>query len=325
MKTGSPIGKLTHEEQTALSGNPPITMKSITILTCAILCLLPPAFAQKAATPPPTSTTSTIETVRREGIEFVITTNRKFNFVPIYSGDGESSLLLLEEFRTEISRDSEGSNSTMKVDAWFGKGSKPTKKVWTIKSDADEAAASDPFFKTTNYGCCGSYNVHTWYNLLTGQKVFTGTNNVVKISVPNTGGEALDRYVTFHSNQGAIEAPEMKRLKDVMGVLQYGTNKRVTHRIIVRASDAETLDLGVPEVGVSHQKETKFSDDYQEQEVALWAFDGKNTTSSLSEFTIILKWEETLRIEIPVKNDVPQLQDVKLPAKIKLEFPANPK
>ena len=117
MKTGSPIGNLMHEEQTELFGNPPITMKSITILTCAILCLLQPAFAQKAAKPPPTSTTSTIETVRCDGREFVVTTNRKFKYVPLYSGDGESWLLLLEELRTEISRDAEGSNSTMKVDA----------------------------------------------------------------------------------------------------------------------------------------------------------------------------------------------------------------
>ena len=297
-------------------------MKTKFILTCFLLCFLPSTFAQKANTPPPTSTTSTIETVRRDGMEFVITTNRKFNFVPLYSGNGYESLLLLEEFRSEWSRGLEGSLSAMKVDAWLGKGSKPDKKAWTIKSDADIAEASDPFFKTTKYGCCAAYSVFTWYNLLTGQKVFTGTNNVVKISVPNTGGDVLDRFVTFHSNQGAIEAPEMKRLKDVMGVLQYGSNKRATHRIVVRTSDQETLDLGVPEVGVSHQKETKFSDDHQEQEVALWAFDGKKATSSLSDFTIILKWEETLRIEIPVKNDVPQLQDVKLPAKIKLEFPA---
>lgn len=299
-------------------------MKINLILTGAFLCFLVPAFAQKANRPPPTSTTSTIETVRKNGLDFIVTTNRKFNFVPLYADGTEDSLLLLEETRSEFSRQLEGSNSAMKIEAWIGKG-KPTKKAWTMKTEADISEADAPFYNLTKYGCCASVNVHSWYNLLSGQKVFTGTNNLLKISVPNTGGEALDRFVVFHSNQGATETPEMKRGKDVLGVLQYGTNKRVTHRIVLRTTDAETLELGDPQVGATHQKETQFAEDYTIKEVALWAFDGKNNKTSLSDFTIILKWEETLRIEIPVKNDVPQLSDAKLPAKIKLKIPVNAK
>ena len=48
-------------------------MKSLTILTCVVIFLLQPAFAQKANTPPPTSTTSTIETVRRDGLDRFVT------------------------------------------------------------------------------------------------------------------------------------------------------------------------------------------------------------------------------------------------------------
>lgn len=295
-------------------------MKIITILTCLLLFPVVSTFAQKATTPPPTSTTSTIETVKRDGIEFIVTTNRKFNYVPIYSGDGAGALLLLEEVRSEFSREVEGINSAMKVDAWFGKG-KPTKKVWTIKAEADEAEAGDPFYKVTKFGCCASSNVFTWYNLLSGQKIFTGTNNFIKISVPNTGGESLDRYVTYHSNQGTLETPEQKRGKDVVGVLQYGTSKRVTHRIIVRSADAEWLELGDGEFGAKHRDETKFAQYDQEQEVALWAYDGKKATTSLSDFTVILKWEDKGQIEIPFKNDAPVLSEAKMPAKIKLEIP----
>lgn len=299
-------------------------MKINCLLTCLALYFLPPAFAQKATAPPPTSTTSTIETVRRAGIEFVVTTNRKFNYVSLYTGSGYESLLLLEEVRAEMSRDAEGVNSTMKVEAWLGKGRKPNQKAWTIKSDADAAETSEPFYRTTKFGCCAALSTWTWYNLFTGQKVFTGNTNLVKISVPNTGGAALDRFVTFHSNQGSLQAPEMKRGKDVLGVLEYGTNKRVLQRIVLRTADAETFDLGPPEVGVAHQKDTRFAKDDQVQEVALWAYDGKQGTTSLSDFTILLKWEETLLITIPVKNDVLQISEAKVPAKIKLELPAKP-
>lgn len=299
-------------------------MKTNLILTCAFLCFLVSAFAQKANTPPPTSTTSTIETVRKNGLDFIVTTNRKFNFVPLYADGTEDSLLLLEETRSEFSRQLEGINSAMKIEAWIGKG-KPSKKAWTIKTEADVAEADAPFYKLTKYGCCASISVHSWYNLLSGQKVFTGTNNLLKISVPNTGGEALDRFVVFHSNQGATETSEMKRGQDVLGVLQYGTNKRVTHRIVLRTADVEMLEMGDPQVGAAHQKETQFAEDYTIKEVALWAFDGKNAKTSLSDFTIILKWEDKVQIVIPFKHDAPVLSEAKVPAKIKLELLANTK
>ena len=195
--------------------------------------------------------------------------------------------------------------------------------VLTSMSDADVAEAGAPFYKTTKYGCCASVSTYTWYNLFTGQKVFTGTNNLVKISVPNTGGDALDRYVTFHSNMAATQSAEMKRLKDVLGVLEYGTNKRVTHRIILHAADSDTFDLGPPEVGVTHQKETRFATNDQDQEVALWAYDGKKGTTSLSDFTVTLKWDDK-QITIPFKNDAPMLSEAKVPAKIKLETLTKP-
>ena len=290
-------------------------------LVCLVFCFSSFAFAQKAAAPPPTSTTSTFEIVRKSDREVFTTTNRQFKYVPLFNEDSYKSLLLLEEIRLDVSPDVEGSNGTLKVDAWIGKGSKPDKKAWTIKSDANAGEAGDTFYKTTNFGCCASYNVMTWYNLLSGQKIYSGTNNFVKISVPNTGGSALDRYVTFHSNQGTTNSPEMKRMKNVLGVLQYGTSKRVMHRVIIVAADQDTLDgSAVPEMGVAHQEETKFAKDDQEESIDLWKHNNKNATTSLSDFTVILKFDDDKKIVIPFKNDAPVLSEAKLPAKMTLSF-----
>ena len=286
-------------------------------LVCLAFCFTPFAFAQKAATPPPTSTTSTFEIVRKSDREVFTTNNRQFKYVSLFNEENFKSMLLLEEIRTDVSPDVEGSNGTLKVDAWVGKTSKPDKKAWTIKSDANAGEAGDVFYKTTNFGCCASFNVYTWYNLLTGQKVFTGTTNFIKLSVPNTGGDSLDRYVTFHSREGTIDTPEIKRLQDVIGVIQYGTKSRATHRIVVRTSDAALIDGGVPELGVEHKAETKFAKDDQDEEVTLWGSDGKKDKSSLSDFSVILKWEDK-QIEIPFKNDAPVLSEAKLPEKMKV-------
>ena len=290
-------------------------------LVCLVFCISPFVFAQKAATPPPNSTTSTFEIVRKSDREVFTTTNRQFKYVSLFNEENYKSLLLLEEIRTDVSPDVEGSNGTLKIDAWIGKTSKPDKKAWTIKSDANEGIVGDVFYKTTNFGCCASFNVYTWYNLLTGQKVFTGTTNFIKLSVPNTGGDSLDRYVTFHSREGTIMTPEIKRMDDAIGVIQYGTKSRATHRIIIRTSDVALLESGVPEIGVEHKAETKFAKDDQDEEVTLWGFDGKKDKSSLSDFTVILKWEDK-QIEIPFKNDAPVLTGAKLPAKVTVELPA---
>ncbi len=78
-------------------------------------------------------------------------------------------------------------------------------------------------------------------------------------------------------------------------------------------------------MGVAHKEETKFAKDDQEQEIALWGFDGKKDTSSLSNFTVILKWEEDKQIVIPFRNDAPVLSEAKLPAKITVEIPVKQK
>ncbi len=297
-----------------------MSIKSKFSLVCLLFCLSSIVFAQKAAAPPPTSTTSTFEIVRKSDREVFTTTNRQFKYVSLFNGENFKSLLLLEEIRTDVSPDVEGSNGTLKVDAWLGKTSKPDKKAWTIKSDANAGEAGDVFYKTTNFGCCASFNVYTWYNLLTGQKVFTGTTNFIKLSVPNTGGDSLDRYITFHSREGTILTPEIKRMDDAIGVIEYGTKSRATHRIIVRTSEVALLESGTPEMGVEHKAETKFAKDDQDEEVTLWGFDGKKDKSSLSDFTVILKWEDK-QIVIPFKNDAPVLTGAKLPAKVTVELP----
>ena len=89
-----------------------------------------------------------------------------------------------------------------------------------------------------------------------------------------------------------------------------------------RGPDPEWLEIGDPELGVKHRDEIKFAQYDQEQGIDLWAYDGKNATTSLSDFTVILKWEDKGQIEIPFKNDAPVLSEAKVPAKIKLEMAA---
>lgn len=297
-------------------------MKNLFLLALLAVCLSSTTFAQKAAAPPPTSTTSTIEYIQKDGHPFVVTTNRRFSHVFPVMNETYKIVLLLEEFRSETSRDVEGANGSIKVDAWVGKGDKADKKAWTIKSNANTGEASGDFYKATEYGCCASASVYTWYNLITGQKAFTGTTNFVKLYVPNSGGDTLDRYVTFHGSDATASAPETEKMKNVIGVLQYSTRARNLQRIIVTTTDAEQTDMGTPEIAIKHRDETVWADYNQEKEIGLWGSDGKKEKSALTDFSVLLKWDDEKIIEIPFKHDAPIFAEAKLLPKMKLELPA---
>ncbi len=296
-------------------------MKNLLLLTLLVVCLSFTAYAQKAAAPPPTSATSTIEYIQKDGHPFTVTTNRRFSHVFPPYGSMYKSVLLLEEFRSETSRDVEGANGSIKIDAWVGKGEKPDKKAWTIKSTANTGEASGDFYKATEYGCCASASVMTWYNLLTGQKVFTGTTNWVKLYVPNSGEEQLERYVTFHGSDATTSTAEMKKDDKVVGVLQYSTKARNLLRLIVTSADTESTQ-GTPEIAIKHRDETTWADYNQEKEIGLWGSDGKKEKSAITNFSVLLKWDDDKIVEIPFKNDAPVFAEAKLLPKMKLELPA---
>ena len=63
------------------------------------------------------------------------------------------------------------------------------------------------FYRVVKRGCCDAEDTKIYFNLMTGQKVFTSTADVFQIEVPNTSSQFL-RYVAFHSSFASLPTAE---------------------------------------------------------------------------------------------------------------------
>lgn len=278
--------------------------KSIMIFSLALLLALAPlcTYAQDGKGIERTATsTITTRNDKEKGI-VVIITNRRFAFSPFYNEseveeDRFRTLLFLEELRSERSMSMEGQDSYVKTEAWMGKDAKPSQKLWTIEEKGDESEILDRLYKVIKYGCCAAETTFNYFNILTGQKVFTSTGDLFKISVPNTTIQ-LDRYVAYHSRAASLPPVEAETAQNVIGVIQYGSESKMTNKLVLRSKVENSDDVYTPKIKALYQK--KFTDS---NELMLWGVDKKNSKSSLSDFTLVFSFYGGSELRIPVVND----------------------
>ncbi|MGH9754958.1 MAG: hypothetical protein ACREA2_19445 [Blastocatellia bacterium] len=264
------------------------------------------------------TTSSSIRSARdKYGNDVIITTNRRFTFTrfyPNYSSPGYHPMVLLEEFRSEWTRGTEGKRAKIRVDGWVGDFPNPSRKAWTILSEGDEGEVHNDFYKVTRYGCCALINTQIWFNLIDGQKVFTSNIDPIQIIVTNNSVH-LSRYFAWHSYDAIIPPAERQTMKDLKGVLQYGSERKVSQRLLVRSP----IDLYLSKIAIRHQGKLHEDMESLVRGVFLRGADGKKDKSAISDFSVVLTWNEKFEAEIPVENDELQIGKAKVPDKIILE------
>lgn len=261
---------------------------------------------------------STIRSARdKYGNDVIITTNRRFTFTqfyPNYSSYDYHPMVLLEEFRSEWTPGIEGKRAKIKVAGWIGNFPNPSRKAWTILSEGDEGRVYNNFYKVTRYGCCAAPDAQIWFSLIDGRKVFTSNIDPIKVIVPNSLA-GLARYFAWHSNESIIPPAELQTAKDLKGVIQYGSERKVSQRLLVRSP----IDLYLSKIAIRYQGRLHEDMTALVDGVMLWGVDGKKDKSALSDFSIILTWNDKFEAEIPVENDELQIGKAKVSDKIILE------
>lgn len=293
-----------------------------TVLLLVLLTLLPSVIASQTRSGLERTAASTITTRReRDGSITAVVTNRRFTFASLYPdgapGSQGRTLLLLEEFKSERSLSAEGQKSTVMVQAWSGHGADPTQSLWTIKTEGDEGILADRFYKVVKHGCCGAEDTFIFFNALTGRKIFTATSDLFEVEVPNT---PLFRLVAYRSMMASIPAPESKSGKKAIGLLEYGSEKELLQTLIVRSRAKKVEDTGTPKIKMLYRQKLE-----PENRLMLWGVDKKNNPTSLSDFSIVLSFDEGQDIVIPVKNDHLDLKSARLPKGLILEAPVESK
>ena len=284
-----------------------------TALAFWFMTLTLPIVAQTTGKLSLTASSSIRSTRDKYGKNVIITTNRRFTFVEVRYNDYRP-MVLLEEFRSEWTRGLEGKRARVRVDGWAGDSPNPSRKVWTILSEGDKGEVHDNFYKVTRYGCCASITTQIWFSLIDGRKVFTSNIDPIQVFVPNSSAD-LARYFTWHRNDAIIPPTELQTTKDLKGVLQYGSERKIFQRLLARSP----IDLYLSKIAIRYQGKTHEDMRSLVSGLTLWGVDGNKDKSALSDFSVILTWNDKFEAEIPVENDELQIGKAKVSGKIILE------
>ena len=218
-----------------------------------------------------------------------VTENRSFRFDEVLGDNGnyEALLLLEESFHNERTDGVEGVRGNATVKAWTLEPKRPRQLRWTIQEVGNEGATQDRFFRVTAWGCCDVPVIHSYYNLLTGKKMYVSNTDLLEVRGDENGPLAV-RYVAFgYAALNKLSQPPL---------LQYGTDKKIAQRFSV-VSSREYFDA--PHVFVSTTDTLEKSLDLR---------------GSPMNFTIVLKYEDGVVLRIPVDGNVIRPEKVALPA-----------
>lgn len=217
-----------------------------------------------------------------------VTENRSFRFAEVLGDKGnyEAVLLLEETYHNERTDGIEAVRGSVTVKAWTLERGRQSELRWTFNEVGNEGLIQDRFFRVTAWGCCDIPSVYSYYNVLTGKKLYVSNSDLLEVRGDGNGPQA-SRYVAFgYAGMSELHQPPQ---------LQYGTDKKVAQRFSV-VSSREYYDA--PKMFVSANEEREKSLDLR---------------GSPMNFTILLIYEDGVELRIPVDADAIRPEKVRFP------------
>lgn len=217
-----------------------------------------------------------------------VTENRSFRFVDVLGdrGNYEAVLLLEETYHNERADGIEGVRGNATVKAWTLEPGRQRELRWTFQETGNEGMVQDRLFRVTAWGCCDVPVIYSFYNLLTGRKVYVSNSDLLEVRGDGDGPQSA-RLVAFgYSEMSQLSRPPR---------LQYGTDKKVSQRFSV-ISSRKYYDA--PQMFVSARGKLEKS---------------LNLRGSELTFTIVLNYGDGVELRIPVEADVVRPEKAVLP------------
>jgi hypothetical protein len=252
----------------------------------------------------PGTATETAQPYRAESSAYVvrgkdawtyITENRSFQFADVLgdTGNYEAVLLLEETYRNEHTDGVEGMQGNATVKGWTIKRDGKREPRWTFQETGNEGEVEDRFFRVTTWGCCDIPTVYSYYNVLTGEKLYVSNSDLLKVWGDGDGPQAW-RYVAL----GYLDRTKF----DQPPQLQYGTDKKVSQRFSL-VSAREYYDA--PQMYAATNEQLEKSLDLR---------------GSARSFIIVLKYQDGIELRIPVENDAIRPEKAVLPKSYSLRL-----
>jgi hypothetical protein len=218
-----------------------------------------------------------------------VTENRSFRFEETLKDDGsgyEAELLLEESYRNEHRDGSDEVKGTATIKAWTIEPNRPRKLRWTIHEIGNEGTIKGRLFRIAAWGCCDVPTIYSYYNLLTGKRVYVSNTDLLEIE-GNEGGPEGVRYLAFGY-------PALHKLSQPP-LLQYGTDRGIAQRFSVLSS-REYFDA--PQIFVSTTEKLEKS------------LDLRGTSMN---FAIVLRYQDGVMLRIPVEGNAIRPEKAVLP------------
>jgi hypothetical protein len=231
---------------------------------------------------------SSAYSVRGKDAWTYVTENRSFRFAEVLgdTGNYEAVLLLEETYHNESTDGIEGVRGNATVKAWTVKRDGERELRWTFQETGNEGDVEDRFFRVAAWGCCDIPTVYSYYNVLTGRKLYVSNSDLLKVWVDEDGTQAW-RYVAFgYAERNKLDQPPQ---------LQYGTDMRVAQHFSL-ISAREYYDA--PQMYVATNEQLEKSLDLR---------------GSPRSFVIVLKYQDGVELRIPVENDAIRPESAALP------------
>ncbi len=254
-------------------------MKTLTVVLVSALFGFPNAGVNtEKKVVPPFRAESSAYIVQGKDAWTYVTENRSFRFAEVLddAGNYEAPLLLEETYHNERTDGMEGVRGNVTVKAWTVNRGGERELRWTLKEIGNEGRVQDRFFRVTAWGCCDAPVVYSYYNVLTGKKVYVSNSDLLEVRGGGDGPQAL-RYVAFgYAGMNDLSRPPQ---------LQYGTDEKVAQRFSI-VSSREYYDA--PKVFVSTNEKVEESLDLR---------------GSPMDFTIVLRYQDGVKLRVPVVGD----------------------
>lgn len=195
-------------------------------------------------------------------------------------------VLLEEDYHNENTPGIEGTRGDATVEAWTITSPHQREMRWTAHEKANEGEVRDPFFRFAAWGCCDFPNVYTYYNMLSGKKMYVTNSDLLEVTGQGEGPLSA-RFVGFGEDVN-------NRGHDP--VLQYGTYQGISQKVSIHSGKDY---YETPEVlGNANSKSEKYHLDL---------------SNSAFTFVIVVRYPGASDVRIPVENDVIRLEKAVLP------------
>ncbi|HKP74582.1 MAG TPA: hypothetical protein VJT67_03520, partial [Longimicrobiaceae bacterium] len=183
--------------------------------------------------------------------------------------------------------------------------------LWTIRRRGEAGGVADefpgePMYRLTEYGCCGSENLDTYYSLATGRRLFTADHPLLFIDAAPFGTGLVAVHDVFASDPPPGAANE----RTLIAAVSFGGTREPGQRVLLRGptSDYRVFAMELVARGPNGQVKRGQNLGINDELTAAWS------VAVVLELEAVTGEGGTARVEIPIENGRLAVAKARVPA-----------